>query len=164
MDTWSQEKSSFDEENEMHCAGERWVHAMTSMVVPNGFLLRFSSLNYFIRVTAFCLRWLPGSNRARDLTREECASCELEVTPDCPTTGISGRIPGAHHWIQVVFKSALSTLRPFVLANGLIRVSGRLAQSPLDYIERHPIVLPQKSPLTMLLVRKAHILALHGGS
>jgi len=35
-------------------------------------------------------------------------------------------------------------------------------QFPLDYSERHPIVLPRRSPLTVLL-REAHVLALYGG-
>jgi len=65
---------------------------------------------------------------------------------------------------QVLRKSAFSALRSFVSADGLIRAGSRLAQSPLDFIEKYPIVLPRRSPLTLLLVREAHVLALHGGS
>jgi len=38
-----------------------------------------------------------------------------------------------------------------------------LALSPMDYAEKHPIVLARDSHLSLLLVHEAHALALHGG-
>jgi len=60
-------------------------------------------------------------------------------------------------------RSPLSTLRPFLSTDGLIRIGGRLALSSMDYAEKHPIVLAKDSHLSLLLIQEAHALALHGG-
>jgi len=64
---------------------------------------------------------------------------------------------------QVSRRSPLSALRSFLSIDGLIRVGGRLALFSMDYTEKHLVVLPRDSHLSLLLVREAHALALHGG-
>jgi len=64
---------------------------------------------------------------------------------------------------QVRSKSPLSALRPLISEDGLIRVDGRFAQSSMDFAEKHPIVLSRNSHLSLLLVREANALTLHGG-
>jgi len=59
--------------------------------------------------------------------------------------------------------SRFSTLRPFISADGLIRVDGRLTNAPLAFLEKHPILLAKSYHLLLLLVYEAHALALHGG-
>jgi len=44
----------------------------------------------------------------------------------------------------------LSALRPFLSTDGLIRVGDRLALSPMDYAEKHPVVLARDSHLSLL--------------
>jgi len=50
-------------------------------------------------------------------------------------------------------QSQLSALRPFILdhSDGLIRIDGRLANAPLLFSEKHPIVLAN-SHLSLLLI------------
>lgn len=59
--------------------------------------------------------------------------------------------------------SSLKTLDPHLDENGVIRMGGRLANAPLTFGQKHPIILGQ-APLTRLLVRHAHHRTLHGGS
>jgi len=60
-------------------------------------------------------------------------------------------------------RSLLSALRPFLSTDELIRVDGRLTYSPMDYAEKHPVILVRDSHLSLLLVHEAHALVLHGG-
>ncbi|XP_051171031.1 uncharacterized protein LOC127287922 [Leptopilina boulardi] len=58
--------------------------------------------------------------------------------------------------------SNLRALNPFLDADGLIRVGGRLKNSLLPYNEKHQIVLPKNNHITNLIIRKQHMLNLHG--
>ena len=61
-------------------------------------------------------------------------------------------------------KSSLLPLNPFLDDKGVMRLNGRLAQSPtLVYSERHPILLPYHSKLSLLLVENLHNISIHGG-
>lgn len=57
----------------------------------------------------------------------------------------------------------LAQLAPFIDAQGIIRVGGRLRYSSLSYDVKHPILLPKMSHLTTLLIRHYHLSFLHGG-
>lgn len=46
----------------------------------------------------------------------------------------------------------------------MIRVSGRLHNAPIADTAKHPIVLPNKHPLTKLIIGNAHHRTLHGGA
>lgn len=59
--------------------------------------------------------------------------------------------------------SALRSLNIFLDSGGLLRVGGRLSNAPIDYDQKHPIILPTKHPLTDLIVKKEHLRLLHAG-
>ncbi|XP_058817756.1 uncharacterized protein LOC131681067 [Topomyia yanbarensis] len=56
----------------------------------------------------------------------------------------------------------VGNLRPFI-QDGLLRVGGRLIHSKLPYASKHPIILPDKDPITTMLIRTMHIELLHPG-
>ena len=61
-----------------------------------------------------------------------------------------------------------SLSRPFsklnpVLVEGILRVGGRLEKAPIDYDARHPIILPNSSHFTNLLILHHHNLVGHSG-
>ncbi|XP_049306006.1 uncharacterized protein LOC125776623 [Bactrocera dorsalis] len=58
-------------------------------------------------------------------------------------------------------KSSLLVLNPFLDTKGLLRANGRLANSSLTYNERHPIIIPEKSPFATLFLHYIHSLMLH---
>ena len=62
---------------------------------------------------------------------------------------------------QVRRESRLLTLAPYVGGDGLLRVGGRLQNSPVTEGTRHPIILEPKSPLTYLIIRLAHFNVMH---
>lgn len=61
-------------------------------------------------------------------------------------------------------ESELKTLVPFIDANDLIRVSGRLENSDLPYDAKHPIIIPKQSHFAQLLVRWYHAKNLHAST
>lgn len=64
----------------------------------------------------------------------------------------------------VASKSKLLNLTPFLDEKGLLRVKGRLENSTLTYDAKHPIILPQASRLTSLVIYDVHKRTLHGGA
>jgi hypothetical protein len=64
---------------------------------------------------------------------------------------------------QVLKKSRLRELDPFVDENGVLRVGGRLRRSSLDFVEKHPAILPRDHYLSELLVRHYHETVHHQG-
>lgn len=64
---------------------------------------------------------------------------------------------------QQGIKGKLSALLPFLDANGLIRVGGRLENSPYSNDFRHPIVLPGSSNFVEAYIRHLHEKFYHAG-
>lgn len=64
----------------------------------------------------------------------------------------------------VAANSKLAALCPFMDADGIMRIRGRLEKAELNYDQRHPIVLSAKSTLAEKLIAEAHREMLHGGT
>ena len=64
--------------------------------------------------------------------------------------------------IKDKFSRPLLKLSP-ILVNGILRVGGRLDRAPIDYDVRHPIILPNNSHFTELLIQLHHHLVGHSG-
>lgn len=62
---------------------------------------------------------------------------------------------------QVSTKSKLLSLSPFIDAEGIMRVGGRLKHSYLNYDTKHPIILPNKHILSMRVIEQYHSKYLH---
>ncbi|XP_011866509.1 PREDICTED: uncharacterized protein LOC105561264, partial [Vollenhovia emeryi] len=60
--------------------------------------------------------------------------------------------------------SSLLRSSPFLDANGILRVGGRLHFSDLSANAKHPLILPKDSPFTGLIIADAHLRTLHGGT
>lgn len=64
---------------------------------------------------------------------------------------------------QVSSKSKLISLNP-ILADGLLRVGGRLQHSDLSSDQKHQIILPSNHSFTRLLIERYHKTNLHAGA
>ncbi|KAJ8980530.1 hypothetical protein NQ317_008327 [Molorchus minor] len=65
---------------------------------------------------------------------------------------------------SVSHNSKLLSLNPFLDSDKIIRVGGRISNAPISYDRRHPIVLPEKHPLTKLIIKAEHHKQLHAGA
>ena len=59
--------------------------------------------------------------------------------------------------------SYIRALSPFLDDNGLIRVGGRLERAQIPYEEKHPILLPGRHHISLLLARHFHEKVFHQG-
>ena len=59
--------------------------------------------------------------------------------------------------------SSISSLNPTIGSGGLLKVGGRLGNSPLSSSQKHPTILHGKDPLTQLIVTSKHRSLLHAG-
>ena len=65
---------------------------------------------------------------------------------------------------QVAGSSKLKLLNPFLDANNIIRVGGRITQSNTSYTQKHPVLIPQNHHFTKTLILKEHLRHLHAGT
>ena len=71
---------------------------------------------------------------------------------------------GTHRRRKFPRSNSLNSLSPFCdEKNKVIRVGGRLADSPHTIDRKFPVLIPRKSPITEMLIREAHEKTLHGG-
>ena len=59
--------------------------------------------------------------------------------------------------------SSLYRLDPFIDEDGVLRVGGRIRNASISYDVKHPVILPSKGHVTMLLVRHHHERISHQG-
>jgi len=140
---------------------------VTSIDEPWNLITKFSSLSKLKRITAYCIRFIHNlksnvsNKRAGPLTNSELQTALL-------------------FWIKLIQKIHFSTtlkalakgqsvdptirrLNPFVDEDDILRVGGRLHYSSIKYDQKHPMLLPKKSPLTQLIITEEHLRLLHAG-
>ena len=134
---------------------------------------RFSSWCRLLGVTAWILRFISRSKRARHQKSQETGnkqndSLEKVLEPE--------EISNAErYWVRETqterFSEELTTLRgggsvsrsiplwrlsPFVDSNGILRVGGRVEMSNLPYDARHPVILPKRHHISKLVIAHNH--------
>ncbi|KAL1448522.1 hypothetical protein WDU94_000574 [Cyamophila willieti] len=127
---------------------------------------RFSSFLNAQRVLAWMFRFKQNACSPPHLRRlDKCLSVdELKCATNCLI-----RTTQRHHYTSEIetlndgkLPSSMRQLTPF-LKNDILRVGGRLSHAPIPYESRHPIILPAKSHVALLVVRHYHDNSLHGG-
>ncbi|KRZ57806.1 hypothetical protein T02_4689 [Trichinella nativa] len=115
---------------------------------------RFEDFEKLIRVTAYCRRFLancrhPESNRRLGLlTLVELQIAEnywiRKAQRECFANEIQQLLNGK----RITSNSQLIHLDSFLDENGLMRINGQLQNSTLPEMTKHPLILPDKHPLT----------------
>jgi hypothetical protein len=142
-------------------------------------LNRYSSLIKLYRVTAFMFRFIKNSRiKGFNSSRKKVDIKSALIPP----LAIYELRQAEEYWItltqQQVFQPELRALRKllpmpkcsklcslsvFLDSSGLIRVGGRLKKSNIPIDQKHPIVLPNRSPLTKLIIKQMHLNHFHAG-
>ncbi|XP_011688447.1 PREDICTED: uncharacterized protein LOC105450353 [Wasmannia auropunctata] len=146
-------------------AEAKTLHAVRPIEAPEEIIDRFSTLNRAVRVLAYCRRaLLPKKSRGSTFL----TTIELSDSLNSLLKAMQ-----AHHFTKEIEclqsnetcpkASPIRSLFPYLYTDGLLRVSGRLAQANLGYAAKHPILVAKKSHLALLLTRNAHCQTLHGG-
>ena len=74
-------------------------------------------------------------------------------------TGLSQETPTE---LSKVSKSPVAKLNP-ILCEGILRVGGRLDKAPIEFSAKHPVILPNVSNLTELIIQAHHEITGHSG-
>ncbi|XP_055388039.1 uncharacterized protein LOC129616439 [Condylostylus longicornis] len=129
---------------------------------------RLSTFTKLIRVTSYVRRFMSVIKKVKH------GGSFITATEFNASVFTWIRIVQGHHFAHEIFQlqkrkvingnSSLSKLGNFLDENGILRMTGRLYHSELNYNERFPIILPDKSPFVRLLLEKVHRETLHGGA
>ena len=131
-----------------------------------------STLHKLKRLTAWLLRFI---NYLRSRVRKET----LDLNKLLSTSELNLAEMAQIRYLQrkslpMFFKNAgnaqlkslprvLQKLRPVVM-DGVVRVGGRLSEAPIEFDMKHPIVVPQHSRFTELLIQQHHLEVGHSGA
>ncbi|XP_029165881.1 uncharacterized protein LOC114936752, partial [Nylanderia fulva] len=131
---------------------------------------RYSSLTTLIRTTAWVQRALQLFRKSvasrsshEPLTVEELESALLLWVKLTQQLYFSSEIKTLKSQRSLSTSSSLYRLTPFLDSEGLLRLRGRLFRSQLDPEEKHPLILPRKCRLSLLVMDHHHRKTLHGG-
>lgn len=141
---------------------------------PSPWLLeKYSSWSKLLRVTAFVRRFINNCKFSHLKVRDRCIFGFLSITEiaeaerfyvsKAQINAFGDELSRLKANQLVRRNSALIRLIPFIDEHGLIRVGGRLANAPIRYSSKHPILLPSKSIVTRLIFDYEHRRLMHAG-
>lgn len=137
---------------------------------PLELLEKFSTLDRLKRVTAYIFRFFtncrsPKSQRLTGwLTTLELTKAHNYWISFVQGLSFGTEIKEVAAGRPVGNKSVLKMLNPFLGADGLLRVGGRLEAAQIPYQRKHPIILSNKGHLIDVLISDFHIRNLHSGT
>ena len=97
---------------------------------------------------------------------DELRNDETEVIKFLQRVHFPGVFAQPKHAKQIAAKNLpryLQKLHPVIL-DGVLCVGGRLGRAPVDFDSKHPIILPQRSHFTELVVKEHYALVGHFGA
>lgn len=134
---------------------------------------KYSSLSKLVRVFALMQRFknnslIKSANRhlrqVGTLSPQELDYSVLKLTKIAQLESFPEDYKSLIKNSSVSSKSKLLQLNPFMdNITNIIRVGGRILNSKYDFDKKHPVVLPPRHPLTLLIARDQHIRLLHAG-
>lgn len=128
-----------------------------------------SSMERVTRILAWVSRFIYNIRRKDNRRTSYLNTGELKNAHD----SIIRAVQNKHYELDIMQlksnkkihgKSQLLNLNPYIDDDGILRVGGRLGNSNLDNNRKHPIILPNKDHLSILLINGAHRSTLHGGA
>ncbi|XP_064645418.1 uncharacterized protein LOC135498615 [Lineus longissimus] len=148
------------------------VHVVESNVVESSVMATFDLFPYsvlykLVRISACCLRWLQARDPGKHVIKGPLTCAELDsalklwikqAQSDEFSEDIARLKAG-----EIMVSKNLQALCPFLNSEDVLCVGGRLQESTLKFASRHPILLPAKHKLTMLIIGAEHKRNLHAG-
>lgn len=141
-------------------------------------LSRYSKYHKLIRVLALCLRFI-NNIRAAIVARIDPASAQMRRRGWLAPLELREATVVIIRLIQLDMypleykalskekglppKSSLLSLNPYLGPDGLLRVGGRLMNSQVERLNKHPIILPPNHKFTVLFLEMIHLAFLHAG-
>ena len=120
---------------------------------------------HLVRVTAWVFRVVSRSHlfSSRPLLVSELSKAKTWLSKQAQVQMFPDTVETLQKGKPLPLSNSLRPLNPFLDADGLLRVGGRLSKSQKDYQSRHPIILHGKHHLTSLFIRSEHERLCHAG-
>lgn len=132
-------------------------------------LNRYSSLTRLKRITALLCRFGRNCRVSEELklqgniTVPELKDAMLLWIRHVQAIEFAEEIRCCKRGVDLERSSKLLSLNPYLDAQGVLRVGGRLRHAAISKDAAHPAILPGAHHLTKLVISEAHITLLHGG-
>lgn len=131
-------------------------------------LNRFSSLRRTVNVVAYCFRYMhnlktPNIRLTGVLWCAETNRVVSFLVRHVQESVFAPEIRALNKDNPNLLPKTLRKLCPFVDADGLLRVGGRLSHSQLGSDQKHPLLLPRDHRLTSLIIFEYHRKFSHPG-
>lgn len=131
----------------------------------------FSNWGKLLRVTAYvqrfvrklCIRTNKIDHATTDFAASDIENARVFWIKQIQRACFEKEIEALQNQTAIPRSSALKSLNPFLAANGVLRLGGRLRHLFLSYDERFPILLPRHH-LNELIIDQTHLRSLHGGT
>ncbi|XP_036346491.1 uncharacterized protein LOC118755777 [Rhagoletis pomonella] len=145
----------------------RKIESFHAVLNDTDILERFSSFPRALRVIAYMFQFITRlKNKVKGapnpphhaLTHQDLQRAKMTLIMSTQTRYYDREIALLMVSKPIDKKSPLLALNPFLDSKGLLRANGRLANSSLSYNERHPIIIPEKSPFATLYINYWHLL------
>lgn len=128
--------------------------AMTTFLTTEEIITKYSSYDKLIRVTTLVIIFINRLRKNPDCTYQQAIHAIYRISQ---SVWFASEINDLHSKKAVSPKSRLSSLEPFLDANGVLRSGGRLENASLPYDTKHPVILHCKSKFAKLLARHVHV-------
>lgn len=129
-------------------------------------LEKFSSFSKIKRILAFVLRAIHNFKNFKSRNCSSLSHLELHNSVISAVLHIQSSYFEQQKELiknKKPLPKYFASLNPFIDEKGLLRVGGRLSYAKLSYDKRFPILLPNNSKLTTLLIYDIHVTYLHCG-
>jgi hypothetical protein len=137
----------------------------TQTVSPSSLLetlSNYSDWNLITRIIARILRLAQSSAKNQGPTVEEINQAGLRIIKLVQEVAFRDESQALAKGQEISRKSKLYCLNPYI-ANGIMRVGGRLKNSSLSINQKHPVLLTKKGHITQLIIAHFHKQVQHQG-
>ena len=126
---------------------------------------RYSSFTQLVRVITWVFRVVTRSHlfSSTPLSVNELSKAKVWLFKQAQGQSFSDTVEKLKKGKPLPLSNPLQPLNPFLDADGLLRVGGRLSQSHKAYHSRHPVILHGKHHLTSLIIQSEHKRLCHSG-
>ncbi|XP_045505896.1 uncharacterized protein LOC123702247 [Colias croceus] len=138
-------------------------HQNNSIIID--ILSKHSTFRKAVRIVAWMCRFTNNKKKYQSyLSVEELKHATLLIIRNIQQLSFEKEISDLRSGNNIHKKSKLCELNPYIDQQQIIRVGGRLRHAYLDPDMKNPIIIPNNSRLSELLINEAHQSTYHGGA
>ncbi|GFU60802.1 integrase catalytic domain-containing protein [Trichonephila clavipes] len=132
-------------------------------------LCKSNSYMKIVRIFSYVLRFSNNVNKRKLTLSGPLSATDIDEAETKPIRMVQeqvflAEIKSLQSKGVVSPNSKLRNLNPFIDSDGLLRVGGRLSNSDLPYVNKHPAILPGNHNLTVQIIAYFHRKNLHTGT